>query len=436
MKVKRIEVKNFKAVQEQNIDLNGCSAIVTAGNDKGKTSLLRGLIDRFQGQKPEMIVTKNEEKGYQIMELTDGSKIEWKFTEKSEQFAYITKEGFKQTTGVLKTIGERYFGIKFDIDRFLNDTPKEQAKTVALLVGLDFTEIDNRYKIAFQERTDANRELKRLESLNYTEPEKIEKPDIDKLKSKLTNIRISNSKLKQDWEKKNEEHLRNIQEFNEIQKQKDQALKDNKQLSHEIMALIEGTIFEECFNKEKAKERFNKLPKVEEFKPLKNLPEPEYKSTDKIELQIDEANEKIRQYDAYERDLANYNQWKQDYKETEQNALKCDQNVKDIEAEKYTKIQEANIPKEFEFTSDGILYKSFPLNNKQVSSSGKYIAALKLGSMVLGELRTMHFDASFLDKNSLSEIENWAKENNLQLLIERPDFDAGNIKYELIEKFE
>ena len=76
--------------------------------------------------------------------------------------------------------------------------------------------------------------------------------------------------------------------------------------------------------------------------------------------------------------------------------------------------------------------KKTPLTDNQISSSSKYIAALKLGAMVLGEIRAMHFDASFLDKNSLSEIQDWANENDLQLLIERPDFDGGEIKYEII----
>jgi hypothetical protein len=39
-----------------------------------------------------------------------------------------------------------------------------------------------------------------------------------------------------------------------------------------------------------------------------------------------------------------------------------------------------------------------------------------------------------LDKNTLAEIQTWANENDLQLLIERPDFDGGEIKYTLIEQ--
>ena len=46
----------------------------------------------------------------------------------------------------------------------------------------------------------------------------------------------------------------------------------------------------------------------------------------------------------------------------------------------------------------------------------------------------MHFDASFLDKNSLAEIQLWANENDLQLLIERPDYDGGDIQYKIINE--
>jgi hypothetical protein len=51
----------------------------------------------------------------------------------------------------------------------------------------------------------------------------------------------------------------------------------------------------------------------------------------------------------------------------------------------------------------------------------------------MGEVRTLHFDASSLDKNTLGEIQEWADANDLQLLIERADFAAGEISYELIE---
>ena len=94
------------------------------------------------------------------------------------------------------------------------------------------------------------------------------------------------------------------------------------------------------------------------------------------------------------------------------------------------------MPDGFGFDDDGITYNGFAFNKEQLSSSGIYIAALKLAALGLGEVKTLHFDASFLDKNSLAEIETWANDNNLQLLIERPDFEGGEIEYQIISNNE
>jgi hypothetical protein len=79
-------------------------------------------------------------------------------------------------------------------------------------------------------------------------------------------------------------------------------------------------------------------------------------------------------------------------------------------------------------------YEGFALDKNQLSKSAIYIAALKLGAMVVGEVRCLYFDASSLDNNNLSKVQKWAEGKGLQLLIERPDFDGGDITYELIEK--
>ena len=173
-KIKTIRVENFKAMDSQEVNLNGNSIIMVAANDKGKSSLLRGLIDRFQGVKPSVIVKQGEEKGFNEMELTDGSIIKWKFTEKGEQFSFTTKEGITQTTGVLKAIGERYFGKNFNIDAFMIMSSTKQTEKVLEILGVDTSQLDADYKAQYDLRTDANRELKRLLALNKKKPEEVE----------------------------------------------------------------------------------------------------------------------------------------------------------------------------------------------------------------------------------------------------------------------
>jgi predicted ATP-dependent endonuclease of OLD family len=55
-KIKTITVHNLKAIKDLTVDFNGCTAIITGGNNKGKTSFLRGVIDRLKGLAPDMIV--------------------------------------------------------------------------------------------------------------------------------------------------------------------------------------------------------------------------------------------------------------------------------------------------------------------------------------------------------------------------------------------
>ncbi len=453
MKIKKIEVKNFKAISDQDADFNGCSAIVTAGNNKGKSTLLRGLIDRFRGEKPEVILKDGEKNGFSILELTDGSKIEWKFTEKTESFSYTTADGIIMTKGVLSAIGEKYFGIKFDVDKFLNSTPKAQSKTLGALVGIDFTEIDSRFKTEYDKRTDANKEVKRLLGIKLAQPEKIDKPNIDSLKSKKAEIIEANNLevgkhaalnkkidaeneiIESDYVIENAKHQDSILKYNSEQRELN-IIKNN--YTTELEALKNSTLID-FIDIKKASKFISELPTGKE-KQLTTLTKPSLKvhsfanviSTDDIDNQIELANESVRKFDAYERDLNDYNAWVTEGKTAREKADKLDKDVKFIESEKLQMISKANIPEEFNFTEDGITYNGFPLSNAQLSSSSKYIAALKLGLMSLGSVKTMHFDASFLDNVSLKEIQEWADKNKLQLLIERPDLDGGEIKYEII----
>lgn len=403
MKISKITVSNFKAIDFQEISLDGCSAIVTAGNNKGKTSLLRGLIDRFHSHKPSVIVKQGEELGSQVMELTDGSKIEWRFTEKSEAFSFTTKEGIRQTTGVISSIGERYFGKKFDIDKFISSTPKAQIKALQDLVGIDFTEIDERYKKAYEERTVANAEVKRLRSMALKEPKKVKKPDVKALRESLFKAREKNAEIV-------------------VEKAKLKELMD-------------------AVNKVKGIAKQYSMDPYIDFKGIDKMVDKvesaieEKVDTDKLEQEVFEATKLENAFNMYERDLKDYKKWLEDGKKATEKANKLDAKVKAIQEEKREMISSANMPDDFEITEDEVMYKGLPLTDSQVSTSAKYIAALKLGALLLGEVKSLHFDASPLDNVSLKEIQEWAADNDLQLLIERPDIEnGGEIQYEIIKE--
>jgi hypothetical protein len=173
---------------------------------------------------------------------------------------------------------------------------------------------------------------------------------------------------------------------------------------------------------------------VEEMKILTSLDEPKLVSEQEIQDEINAMSEKLVEFNNYERNLKEYQNWVTNITQLDADKEKYNAIIDAIQEEKLAMIKSAKIPEDFEFSEDGLLYKGLPLTDTQISSSAKYISALKLGSLVLGKIRTMHFDASYLDKFSLAEIQVWADQNDLQLLIERPDYEAGEIKYEIICK--
>lgn len=435
MKIKTITVENFKAISLGVANFDGCSAIVTGGNNKGKTSIMRGLIDRFNGEKPELIVKKDEQKGFYLMELTDGSKIEWKFTEKGEKITYFTHDGFK-VPNALTEIGKRYFGTPFDIDKFLNSTPTKQNEKLQKLLGIDFTEIDKKLEVAMDDRKFQKRNFAEIAAQKRPSPDPIEKADVKSKIDALNLVIVSNNKLVEKWKTDNIKHLETITDFN-----KDQTLlktiNDNLEGKYnEIRNLLSGTEFVEFFDQPGAETVLKERKKVQPSKPVVNLPEPEYAPTIQLEIELESERVMETKHNDYVRDDKEFKEWLESGKKARKSVDKSEALVLAIKNQKNRIIKDAKIPEEFEITDNGIEYNGLPLSNAQLSSSAKYIAALKLGQIGLGELQTMHFDASFLDNISLAEIQKWADENDLQLLIERPDMDGGEIQYNIIQNEE
>lgn len=451
MKIKKIKVKNFKSISENEINLNGCSAIVTAGNNKGKTTLLRGLIDRIQSEKPDMIIKKGEKDGFATMELTDGSHFEWIFSEKKEVLSYTTKDNFKvdiSKGAALKDIQNRFFPSKFDIDIFLASQPKKQVEILQKLVGIDFTSIDNEYKLAFDERTIANREYERLKAINLTKPIEVSKPNLNTLKARkieisnkiqdeLKLIKEKNNEIRKNWENENEKLRTEIENFNKIQQDKTNAILN---LTKEFNS-IQLFSFSDCFDYQKANLKISSLPIPENQKTFAKLPEPKFENENinnseliEIEKEIEIANQQNIDYNIFVEKQKQYNDWINFGKAAKENAAKLNEKVKEIETRKKEMISGAKFPNGFEIIDGEIKVNGFSLQKNQISTSRLYIAALQLASMELGEVKSLHFDCSTLDKNSLKEVIEWAEKEGLQLLIEKPDFEAGEIKYEIINE--
>lgn len=446
MRIQKIKIQNLKDISEYEADFNGCTAIITAKNNGGKTTFLQAVPNRVRFIRPDVVVKSGSTQGSGEMTLTDGSKFVWEFDSKGkDKLTFISKENIKQN--VTKELGSKYFPSLFDIDKFLQSSPKEQAKQLQKIVGVDFTDVDARYLAAYNERTTRNAESERYHvklgamlKVDEAKPVDVTKLNEDRLKEKgrLNQLYLTNKKANEDALKVWEDACRvideNVKKFN---KEEAQKLVDYNSCTDAVSIIKKhGCDLQEVdlWLNEKANQLNKQKSALDLYATKPPQPDPmpvgkELELLDSIEKQITDAantNEKARQYKEYV-----------DYKaSTEQAAIlaqDADDKVKAIELERNNLIASAKFPKGISITNDGITIDGFPLNKDQISTSKIYCAALRIASMNLGEVKTLYFDASFLDRNSLAEIELWANENDLQLLIERPDFEGGEIKYELIE---
>lgn len=441
-KVQTIHLQNFKNISDLEIDFNGCSCIVTGKNDSGKTSFLRGIIDRIRFIRPEVMVKHGEKEGRGELVLDSGDKFIWEFdTDKKDKLTYITKEGRQS---VSKEFGKLFFPETFDIDKFLQSPPKSQVAQLQKIVGLDFTDIDKRYEAAYNFRTERNREaeLYQAKLSKALKCDKVEYVDLTKLKADKEAERGRLNSLYLENKKKNEEKRKAWEQ--------DKASIDKTVNAHnDFQGDLSATIAECSDSLEIIKKAGYKGAEVFMFiDGLKTQLKPNMVASDlypKEPTYIEEkpSDETLQVIDnkIFEASQTNalaqkYSEYKELRESTESARVVADQAndaVLAIEDERKRMIATAKMPDGISITPDGITVDGFPLDKVQISTSKLYTAALKIASINLGEVRTLYFDASFLDHKTLSDIHTWASEQDLQLLVERPSWEADDIKYELIE---
>jgi hypothetical protein len=440
-KIQKISITNFKSISNLEAEFKGCTAIVTGGNNKGKTSFLKGIPDRIRFVRPDVMVKNGEKEGRGEMTLNTGEKFIWEFdTDGRDKLTYITDNARQSVT---KELGRAFFPPVFDIDKFLQSSPKEQSKQLQAIIGLDFTEIDERYKKAYDARTERNREAElyhvklekmikcpRVDFVDLTELKAKKEVERQKLNELYLKNKKANEATRTKWENEKEEVLRDCKDHNDKQEAKRRVFNGCFQAVATLTSA--GYIGDAQTFLDELREDIQP-----DMVPVDLYPkEPTYieEMPDKTELdKIDQAIITASETNAEAQKYKEYIDHKTATAAARDAADAADMLVKEIEQERQKMIESGNFPKGISLTSEGILVDGLPLDRNQISTSKLYTSALRIASMNLGEVRTLYFDASFLDRNSLAEIQAWANENDLQLLIERPDFDGGEIHYEIIE---
>jgi hypothetical protein len=451
-KINKTYIKNIKNIDEFQADLNGVTAYIVGGNTKGKTTLCTFLINRLMGDKPDADVLKDKlKKGEASIKMDDGAEFRYTISPNgAEKITYINSNGI-EVRATREIIGKYLPNKFFDVNKFVVATPKEKIYILTKALGIDISEEQRQINDLIPVREERYRQKKAKQSLfeEFKEYLTIQtEARIEELKEKkraiietyqknVNEINKLNKEIEERNKKRIEEEKEKIDKHNLKIKNIEQDIEilrniytsiQNLNCKDDLVSVVEviknkGKELKELLNSMGGYKTLN-IEKIEGLEKQKEIPPmPDFSEIDKqiaeAEILAGKQNKAILYKKEYDDSIAAYD-------EICNEITKLENIIKE-------KLQSVKLPPEIKITTEGVFFKNLPVDDKHLAKSELYIVSLMLSSVNLKELRTLYFDCSPLDKNNLADVLRWAKENDLQLLIEKPDFDAGELRLEIIE---
>jgi len=165
MKIIQLEAENVKGLKAVRITADGKSVILGGNNAAGKSSILDAIEAALGGKRkaPVGTVRAGTSKARIVLE-TEELIVSRIITEKTNQVRVIPKDNPKSTlTSPQKVLDALFGALTFDPLEFERAEPRAQAEILRKMVGLDFTALNAARKAKYEERTEFNRVVNRLE---------------------------------------------------------------------------------------------------------------------------------------------------------------------------------------------------------------------------------------------------------------------------------
>lgn len=161
-KIISLTSENVKRLQAVQITPKGNVVVIGGKNGAGKSSVLDSIQYALGGDtRDKMPVRRGEEKAKIVVDLGDLI-VKRTFTASGGTSLVVTNaDGVKQMTP--QSILDKLVGrLTFDPLEFSRQKPAQQSETLRSLVGLDFTDHDQKALALYDQRTSVNRVVKSL----------------------------------------------------------------------------------------------------------------------------------------------------------------------------------------------------------------------------------------------------------------------------------
>lgn len=407
MKIVKLEAENVKRLRAVSIEPDGSIVVVRGNNAQGKSSVLDAIAYALGGKalQPAKVIREGEKEAIVRVEL-DGLTIERKWTSNDRSVLEVRAADGSKVSSPQTMLDSLVGRLSFDPLAYLNMPAPKQLEALQKVVGLDFRELDEQRKRAYDARTEVNRtvhntkiQLEPLRDFSDTEPVSLAElsDQVAVLSSRRADEQAAAKKLKALVDDKRAAAARVRAQEVRIDTLRRQLEQESAHLQ-ELM--LEAERIERTDTSELQAVADHELETIEELETVKA----KIKDAELINARARKVAERRR----LEKILAD--------NEGESDALT--KQIEKIDAIKLSKIEAARFPVPgLSFGEVGVLYNGQPF--EQASQAEKLRVSLGMGLALNPTLKVLLIrDASLLDEKSLQLVAEQAAGAGAQVWLE------------------
>ncbi len=392
-----LRAENFKRLEAVEIHPRGNVVDISGRNRQGKSSVLDAISlalggKEWAGKKP---IRDGADKGKIVVTLDNGMTVTRTITESGGSLTITSTDGAKYPSPQAmldKLVGD----LSFDPMMFCMQDTKTQAATLKSITGVDTAALDAERARVFAERTETNRDLKRVETVANSLKFHQDAPEAEQSVSELMeNLKAAlKSTADAGMAVKSYEAAKNAH----------QLAKDEVERLRAALTSAEST---EARAGDAVKVAFAAAKELKE----KMIPiEPLQQQVDSIE----ETNAKVRSNRERSQKLT-------EVSTLEATAAKQTKRLAEIDAEKAKMLAEAKFPIEGLSVDDsGVLYNGIPFDQASSYEQIRVSTAISLAMSPRMPIALIR-NGSLIDEDGLAIIAEVAKERDAQVWIEHVD---------------
>lgn len=409
MKVLYMKVQHIMGLKGLvELDVRDHHLILVGGkNHQGKTSFLKALLMAICGKRgidwPDKVIHEGETSAEveiglsgdaslgEYTQLTVRMTIDKKRTQEVEKIEILDSSG-ESAPNPRTLLKDLYSAVAFDPLAFEKLPAKDQRETIAKLVGVDLDSFRNEFKEVYDERTEVNREHKRLKATMQSMKRHADAPaeliKVDELMVQLKDVQLKNKGI--------DEAERKIKAFAE----KETHCRDRiAELEEELrLARVQYEAAEKAlhFAQKKKEELGDRVDEAGLYETLSEADLLNQKYRDNVAYA--EAKQACRKQDALSNELT---------EKLERISEKVDKSL-----------QEAKFPVEsMSLDNEGVLLNGRAFCDN--SRSERIYASAMIGMAMNPTLRLLVCeDGSDLDNDCIESLDSFMKEHDFQCLVE------------------